>query len=528
MPTVTIDGQPITVPEGATILEAAREIGIEIPTLCYREDLPAQTSCMVCVVRIEGQKRFVPSCAMRARDGMVIEAQSVEVQQTRRTALELLLSDHIGDCLGPCQLACAAGLNIPRMIRQIVAGDLPGAMATVRERIPLPATLGRICPAPCENACRRGAHDEAVSVRLLKRWVGDAYLASETPRMPEAAPASGRRVAIVGAGPAGLSAAYYLCIAGHQVAIFEERNASGGGLRDADNLAWHVLDAEIDTILQMGVDLRAESRVGRDLPLDELREAFDAVLLAVGELDEKAAAELGVPFAGRGIEVDRMTHQSPIEGVFACGSAQAPSRLAIRAVAMGRESAQAIDQYVGGQDITPEERPFNVTLGRLETEEAARMAVDANERPRLIPSGGEFVGFNDEEAVREALRCMHCDCHGLRDCRLRALSEKLGASPRIYRAERRRFQRDNTHPAIVFEPGKCVTCGLCVEIARRDQEELGLVFIDRGFNVRTSVPFGATLAEGLQRAAEDCARACPTGAIVLREDQEERQPHDGA
>jgi len=527
MPTITIDGQSVAVPEGATILEAAREAGVEIPTLCYREGLPAQTSCMVCVVRVDGGQRLRPSCATKVRDGMVVESAADDVQHARLMALELLLSDHLGDCLGPCQLACPAGMDIPLMIRQIIAGDLPGATQTVRAHIPLPAVLGRICPAPCEGACRRGSHDDAVAVRLLKRWVGDRDLEKYAWR-PEPGRATGKRVAIVGAGPAGLSAAYYLRLLGHAVTLIEERTAPGGGLREiaATELPAEVLAAEAERVLDLGVDLRTETRLGRDVALAELREQFDAVLLAVGNVDEEAAEALGVSFAGRGIEADRQTHATPLEDVFVAGSAQSPSRLAVRAVAAGREAALAIDQFVRGTEVVPEGRPFNVNLGRLLPDEAARMAADASEHERIEPSGGETGGFNDEEAVREGLRCLHCDCRGLADCRLRALGQQFDADTRVYPGDRRRFRRDATHPAIIFEPGKCIACGLCVEIARQYEDELGLTFIGRGFDVRTAVPLGASLAEGLRRAAVECAEACPTGALVRRDEAEEASSDD--
>jgi len=180
-----------------------------------------------------------------------------------------------------------------------------------------------------------------------------------------------------------------------------------------------------------------------------------------------------------------------------------------------------------------------VNLGRLLPEEAARMAADASDHERLAPSGGEATGFNDEEAAREGLRCLHCDCRSLATCRLRALGEQYDAGTRVYPGDRRVFRRDATHPAIIYEPGKCIACGLCVEIARKYEEELGLTFIGRGFDVRTAVPFGETLADGLRAAAVECAEACPTGAIVLRDEAEEasdgddradaddRGPHEG-
>ncbi len=529
MPTLTIDGQTVSVPEGATILEAARAAGIAIPTLCYREGLPPQTSCMVCVVRVDGADGFVPSCGTIAREGMVVESETDEVRAARRMALELLLSDHLGDCLGPCRLACPAGLNIPLMIRQIVAGDHAGASRTVRTHIALPSVLGRICPAPCERACRRGSHDEAVAIRLLKRWVGDEDLAHGRWWRPAPASPSGRRVAIVGAGPAGLAAAWWLRAEGHAVAVFDERDGPGGGMREIDHerLPPEVLAAEAQVILDLGVELRAGVRVGRDIALSDLRRDFDAVLLAVGEVDEALAAELGVPFGRRGLEVDRGTHESPIANVFVAGSAQSPSNLAVRSLAGGHEAAAAISQRLAGAQIVPAKRPFSVTMGRIDQGTAALMAADASDRPRTEPSGGEVAGFNDEEAVREGLRCMHCDCRGLDKCLLRRYSIDLGAQVGAFEGARRSFERDATHPAIIYESGKCIACGLCVRIAERHREALGLTFIGRGFDVRTAVPFGESLAQGLRAAAIECAQACPTGAIVLREAREEVADGDG-
>ncbi|MGI5818679.1 MAG: FAD-dependent oxidoreductase [Armatimonadota bacterium] len=527
MPTLRIDGQSVTTAEGATILEAARQAGVEIPTLCFREGLPAQTSCMVCVVRVDEGPRLLPSCATKVREGMVVETVGEQIEHARRMALELLLSDHLGDCLGPCQLGCPAGLDIPLMIRQIVAGDVAGATRTVRARIPLPRVLGRICPAPCESTCRRGSHDEAVAIRLLMGWVGDRDPAAPA-RRPETSPDSSRRVAVVGAGPAGLSAAYYLRLAGHAVTLIDERGEPGGGLRqiEAAQLPPGALEADLADVLDLGVELRTETRLGRDLTLTDLRAEFDATLLALGEIDEGMADALGMPWARRGLEADRQTHESPLAGVFVAGSAQSPSGLAVRSVAGGHGAALAIDQYVRGMPVTPEPRHFNVNLGRLQQDEAARMAADASAHARLTPSGGDAAGFNDEEAVREGLRCLHCDCRALSDCRLRALGEAYNVDTHVYPDDRRRFQRDATHPAIVFESGKCIACGLCVEVARQYDDELGLTFIGRGFDVRTAVPFGAALAEGLRRAAIECAEACPTGAIVLRDGAEEASGDD--
>ena len=290
MPKLTIDQREVEVPEGATILDAARKLGIEIPALCYRADCDPSTSCLVCMVRVGRDHRLVPACATAAADGMEVESETEAVHQVRRTALELLLSDHLGDCLAPCYFGCPAEMDIPTMLRQIAAGDMRGAIATVKHDIALPAVLGRICPAPCEKVCRRGDLDVPVSICLLKRLVADIDLASAKPYGPECLPASGKRVAVIGAGPTGLSAAYYLRQYGHACTLFDENAQLGGRLIQepkAVGLPAAVLQAEIAAILRLGVTVQTESRIELTR-LAELRSRFDAVLLACGATGKTA------------------------------------------------------------------------------------------------------------------------------------------------------------------------------------------------------------------------------------------------
>jgi len=188
MTKLIIDNREIVVDDGATILEAAGKLGIEIPTMCFLKEYTASTSCMICIVKIAGIKSFVPACGTIATDGMKVETSSQEIHQARKVALELLLSDHLGDCVGPCEIICPAGMDIPLMIRQIKAGRLKDAIATVKRDIPLPAVLGRICPAPCENGCRRTKFDQAVSICLLKRYAADVDLFSDQPYLPVCEP----------------------------------------------------------------------------------------------------------------------------------------------------------------------------------------------------------------------------------------------------------------------------------------------------------------------------------------------------
>ena len=118
--TLTIDGRPVSVPPGTTLLGAARELGIAIPTLCQVEGFEPSASCFLCAVKIEGRPNLWPSCATPATPGMVVTTNSEEVRAARKTALELLLSDHAGECVGPCRTGCPAGLDIPNFRRRTI------------------------------------------------------------------------------------------------------------------------------------------------------------------------------------------------------------------------------------------------------------------------------------------------------------------------------------------------------------------------------------------------------------------------
>jgi NADPH-dependent glutamate synthase beta subunit-like oxidoreductase/ferredoxin len=521
MPKLTIDKREVEVPEGATVLDAARKLGIEIPTLCFMEGIAPSTSCLVCMVKIDGERpRLVPSCGTRAQAGMVVESETKEVHTVRRSALELLLSDHLGDCIAPCQFACPAGMDIPRMLRAIAAEDFAGALRTVKRDIALPAVLGRICPAPCEKACRRRPADGPVGICLLKRFVADVDLGQDEPYLPEREPPSGKRVAIVGAGPAGTAAAYYLQQRGHACTLFDENEKPGGRLlteTTENELPRDVLAAEIDSVVRLGAELRMNTRVGDADDFARLRKEFDAVLVACGARGKEQAEAWGLQVGGRGIDVERETYRTSFEGVFAAGNAVRTKGMVIRSVADGKEAAAAIDQHLRGEKVTGSARPFSTRIGRLEEDELRQYLASASDALPREPSRGTHAGFTAAEAIEQAARCMHCDCLRQTDCRLRHWSAIYGADPRKYKAGRRPFQQHRQQSGVVFEPGKCIDCGLCIEIARAAGEPLGLTFVGRGFDVRVGVPFDESLDEALKKVAAECVAACPTAALAWGE-----------
>lgn len=526
MPKLTIDNQPVEVPEGATILDAAAKLGIRIPTLCFLRGQKPCTSCYVCVVQVAGKPNLSPACATAAEEGLVVHSETPDVHAARQAALELLLSDHVGDCQGPCESICPAHMDIPAMLRQIVAGNLAGAIATVKAAIALPAVLGRICPAPCEKGCRRGSHDSPVSIMLLKRYVADADLAQSEPYRPPCRPDTGKKIAIVGAGPAGLAAAYYLRQLGHGCTLFDQRTVAGGGLRqiEAARLPGAVLMAEIDTILRLGVTLRTDTLIGREVCVADLRHDFDAVILACGKLDASGADRLGVAHKDGAITIHPHTGLTSLAGVFAGGDAVRDSRLAVRAVADGRHLAQSVDAFVRTGHAAMPHKDWTIHIGALRPGEMERFLVEADPSPRQEPlpwrPAAEQIeglfrgGFGPEQARRQASRCLHCDCRKKDACRLRDACALYTTHTKRYKSDRRQFEQIRQQQGLVYEPAKCILCGLCVQIAAGVGENPGLAFIGRGFTTRVGVPFGKSLDSAVAACAEQLIQACPTGALA--------------
>ena len=429
MITLIIDDKQAEVSEGTTVLEAAREAGIYIPTLCYHPSLPSDGSCELCLVEIEGKENFPLACVTPATEGMVVHTDTPEIMSLQREALKRILSHHPCGCLTcwrrercqpydiclrnvavthrcvlcprhgtceleavvdyvglgeeefpysyrnlpvdsdtplfdrdynlciscgrcarmcegvrgigaitmvenngerlpapangeslissgckfcsacvevcptgalmdkaakwepeidreavvvPCHYACPAGIDVPLYVYLIGEGKFTDAIAVIREKVPFPGVLGRVCIHPCEEACRRGKLNEPISIKTLKRFVADRDT-GEWKQFSRILPSTGKKVAIVGSGPGGLTAAYYLAKLGHSVTVFEQFPKAGGMMRVGIpdyRLPEDILDAEIEEIQKVGVDIKLNTKIES---IDGLfQQGYDAVFLALG------------------------------------------------------------------------------------------------------------------------------------------------------------------------------------------------------------------------------------------------------
>lgn len=168
---IKINNRDIEVREGTTILDAAKEAGYSIPTLCHYDGLPHYTSCMVCLVRDNISGNFMASCSMPCQEGMDIDVSGEEVISLRRRAVEMLLSEHRAECEAPCRVVCPAGYNIPLFNRHLSAGDPDAAARLTLTELDADGLACETCSGYCENACRRKKIDNPVSIRNMKLFI---------------------------------------------------------------------------------------------------------------------------------------------------------------------------------------------------------------------------------------------------------------------------------------------------------------------------------------------------------------------
>ena len=222
------------------------------------------------------------------------------------------------ECITPCQRACPTGIDIKEYIRLIKEGDYEGSLQVIKERNPFPTIISRICPAPCEFQCRRLLQDESVAINDLKRFVCDYEMNQDKRILPYKAPATGKRIAVIGGGVEGLSTAFFSARLGHDPSVFEATASLGGILRKAiarERLSMDVLDWDVEGVRQMGVTIQTNARAGLDFTIDGLlKQDFQAVFTATGGWDSRLARgdidQTETVFPGAYLLIDLLRSQS--------------------------------------------------------------------------------------------------------------------------------------------------------------------------------------------------------------------------
>ncbi|MBA3014221.1 MAG: FAD-dependent oxidoreductase, partial [Proteobacteria bacterium] len=318
---LVIDGQEIVAQQGITILEAAKRADISIPTLCYVKGKFPEKACELCVVEVEGESEFQRACMVQIKEGMRIVTNSDALSKHRQQRLAILAETHFGDCKAPCNLTCPGQINVQGYIAHVAKGEYEEAVRLVMERNPFPFSVGRVCPRFCETRCRRILVDEPVSINHLKRFVADWCMTRNVDLKLTCDPPTGKRIAVIGGGPAGLTAAYYLARKGHDITVFEAMPKLGGMLRygiPSYKIPRKILDYETNVILAMGISVKFNQKLGTNFTIDDLqKQGFDATFVGVGAwapqpLDIPGASLPGVMSA---TEFLRLVAQDKVKGL---------------------------------------------------------------------------------------------------------------------------------------------------------------------------------------------------------------------
>ena len=667
---IKINGTEYNADTHKNLLENILDNGIYLPHLCHNKELESYGGCGLCLVEVEGVRRPLRACSTTVSEGMSIVTDSPALEKSRRTSLALIMSDHSGDCKAPCYMACPTHQDIQSYVGLIANGEEKKALEVIKQDNPLPASIGRVCPHPCEEKCRRAHIEGAVSICALKRFAADSYM----DYIPECEAPNGKKVAVVGAGPAGLSCAYYLAVKGYSVEIFEKQSQGGGMLRygiPAYRLPKDILQKEIDSIEKMGVKIQYGKALGKDFTVESLKNEYDAVFVATGawkatslgcpgdnakgvlggidflydvacgkavsvgesvcvigggntaidavrtavrvgakkvtlvyrrteeempaEVDEiKDAKDEGVEFkflcapvsiieengVAKGIELQKMTLGEPdaggrrrpvpvdgatevmycdtvisaigqrvvsedidsveltgkgtvaadendystsVQGVFAAGDVinRGPD-IAIRAIAGGKNAAYAIDCYLNGKSYSSKLPAYSVnkdfdTSVLKDVPSCGRAEVKLSDSKVRVKSFDEVAStFTEDEARREASRCLECGCSAVYYCELLPLMRDYDSLASEISGKTRQYPRDKSHPFIVRDNNKCILCGQCVRACKEISGTENLCFFGRGFGTVPMSAFDLPLGESKCVSCGACVNVCPTGALTAR------------
>ncbi len=427
---IEINGKKFQCKNGDSVLDACRSHKIFVPTLCEIQEIDEPFGgCRVCLVEISGPRgtMITTSCDTPVTPDMKVRTESPEIFQGRKAAIELLLSEHTGDCVAPCSRECPASLDIQGYLAHIANGRPREAVKLIKEKSPLAISLGRACFAPCEEECRRTLVEDPIAIRQEKQYAAEVDIGDPwTPVIPDE---RGKSIGIVGGGPAGLTAAYFLRLKGHSVTIYDMMPELGGMMRYGIpnyRLPKDLLDLEIKWILDLGIHVKTETKLGTDISLEELRQKHHAVFVTSGAWESWLVPIEGkdLPRVYGGIDflVDVTLGKEVSLGdkvmVVGCGNTAmdvartarrmgkdvtiAYRRTSDEAPASVEEREEAEEEGVKFMYLTNPEKICGCEVNGVQKVECARMELgepDASGRPRPVRIEGEPLSLEADSVI---------------------------------------------------------------------------------------------------------------------------------
>ena len=376
----------------------------------------------------------------------------------------------------PCTAACPIHVDVRGMMSEISRGDLEAALKIVRKTLPFPGIIGRICEQPCRAVCNRKNAGGSLAVAALERACAD--LGAHQPEKKPAMPRKSRKVAVVGGGLGGLTAALDLAKKGYPVVLFEARDRLGGRLWDVPEeiLPRSVLTAELNVVAQAGVELRLKTPLGKGLSLADLRTEFEAVYLSL-RIEGHKPDGLGSS-DGERAQVDPATLATGQPGVFATPLREG-SYSPILAISDARRAAVSIDRYLQKVSMTAARYNEGPYVTRLYTNTAGIAPLG------MVPMAERRVGYSLDEAVQEARRCLQCQC--LECVKVCTYLEHYGSYPKKYVREiYNNLSIVMGHRQANQLINSCSRCSLCREVCPNDLDmgavcrQARLTMVDQG------------------------------------------------
>ncbi len=315
----------------------------------------------------------------------------------------------------PCTATCPLHCNVHGYVALISQGKFKQALELVRDKLPFPGILAYACAHPCERECKRIEKDRPISICQLKRFLVDH---EEVDFKFAPAEEKGKRVAIVGGGPSGLTAAYDLRKMGYAVTLFESKNELGGLLTHGFpfyRLPREVIEKDLSILPKMGIEICLSTEIGKDISAETLLQSFDAIFIGVGMASAESMARLfkGIKATRKGsIQVNPVSLETNLKGVFAGGDSVTGPGTIIESMAHGRKAALSIDRYVRGEDLLQGREFEGTQISSLRSLLPYSKRMEREILPDMVKP--VMAGLTAEEAMEEAKRCLNCA--GCSDC----------------------------------------------------------------------------------------------------------------